>query len=381
MLILLLMLILSACSGSDVLPDEDYQYPDDVSAVYENESLPAQETSPPPEMQVVGDESDESLDELIAELMETSSLSIKQGRGDYLFFRLGDWSPDGYTLFARMIRTRHSRYDGMFLDFDGALEIPNIDSLFRRAVTNDGAVLNLSYDFWRLTATLSLEKHTYYLDFESGTYTHEISYRLQDLWLDYPIAISPDGRLHLHTTYLDGESSALWGDYVMLDTETQEIWYVGRYDLRDHVIFVGADRILIARYGSLDLVGAFTGQPLPNVPQFEFGQSEQWEGSPQYAISGIAHDHEQRKTLIAYRENYFEHPTNGWERTHKVYVAVFDAYGNLINTIDTGFMMQPFTWPVSNIVVFDFTESGTAVLSSYVSYPVFDEIILGSINY
>ena len=123
------------------------------------------------------------------------------------------------------------------------------------------------------------------LDFLTGTYAHEIRYRLHDLNLDRPVSISQDNRLKLFTTYLDGGGEAMWGDYVILNMQTQEIWYLSHFDLHDVAFFIGPDRVFITRCNNMEILGAHAGNPLLGAPEFDFGQSEQIVDRTRYMVA------------------------------------------------------------------------------------------------
>ena len=358
---ILLLFILAACTApvvtTDIIVDNN-----DAASENRTESLP-----------VAAENEEQSMDELIAYLTETSALSIRQRWGDYLFFYYSGQYNDNPILSVRMIRRQFVHSGTRQHNFDTSIELRNTDSLFRRAIS-EGADLELSFDFIRFSATLVVQKHTYNLDFTAGTYTHVIEYRIQDLDLDSPVDTSPDGRLQLHTTYLDGGGEAQWGDYVVLDIETQEIWYISDFVLFDQAVFTGTDRILFiqGRGYNIKLLNAFTGESLPGAPEFDFDE---------HFVVGVTFDSIKNRILIAYRERYYEGAA-GWEPTHTIYVDVFDVDGVLINTIDTGFVMQPRIASFHNIVFFEAVENGVAVLSTLTTLNSYMERVeLGSFSY
>ena len=230
------------------------------------------------------------------------------------------------------------------------------------------------------TVKLTVEKTNYLLDFKAGTYSLEINYRIKDLKPEYLVDKSPDGKLSLYKTYILHYGDSVAGDYVILDEETQEIMYLGLYGGNsDQAVFCGQSAVLINRAEYLELLDARTGEPLPNIPQFDYGE----ENNPQYYTLGIANDFEQGKTLIAYRDNDFD-GAQDWESKHEVYVAVFDMGGNRIDTIDTGFMIYPIYRVFLTHINFESVENGTAVLSTLESNSAYDpieKVELGSIHY
>ena len=325
------------------------------------------------------DEEKQKLKELIAELTETSFMTVTHKNFGYLFLNTSEGN-----LICRMIILRNLYFNAPTLVLDQTIEIPIPDEgVFPRALANDGRTLEMSYDFWMYAVTLTIEKHNYNLDFKNATYTHEIKYRLKDLNLDRPMAASPDDKLKLYATYLEGGGEALGGDYVILDTETENIWYVASCDLYDQPFFCGADKILITRYNNMELLDVYTGNPLPTAPNFEYGQSEQFENTQKYRTLGVAYDNTQEKTLIAYRETYgqLDNPYRQDDipnRMCKIYIAVFDKHGTQISTIDTGFMMQPWRSIFSNSVQIELAGNSEAVLSTYSDKEL---ITLGKIEY
>jgi hypothetical protein len=309
----------------------------------------------------------------IAELIAVSKVSVKHGGDNYLFISYNG----GQELACRMICPSAS------LDSEIGVILPPEDSGYlSRALEQDGRALGLSYDFPGGVASITAGKHNYHFNFTDGTYSYEVNYRAADL--ERLIDTSPDGKLELYATNLDGGGEAGWGDYVTLNTQTGEITFLAYYDLYDQAVFCGTDKLLlIRRYNyegegnTIALLDASAGNALPGAPEFDFGKSDFGDDLPKYEIAGIAYDHPQRKTLIAYRE--FGNGSLSFERTAKVYLAVFDETGKQISTTDTGFLMQPHRNSFPNRIAFDSAGDGAAVLSTYDN--ALGDIVLGSVSY
>lgn len=293
---------------------------------------------------------------------------------------------DGYTLSVS------GRIDGDTLTFrllspssgyDKTVQITEFDGYVETLMLYDynSDVVEVDLNIQDETAVVIMKKNRYVLNFANEKYTFEIEYRMKDLvrLIDKSI----DGKYEIHEIY-----GAFGGEYVVVDTETQDIWHLANWTLYRDAIFCGENAVLInqwlepdKRY-SLELLDLHTGEPLPNAPQFEYGESEQEENRPKYYTTGIAYDHTQKKTLVAYRNS--DPDTIEWKPTHNVYIAVFDESGKQINTIDTGFMMQPFVSSYLNTITFEHAENGEAVISAFVSpdsnYPS-ETTELGRINY
>ena len=383
LLMILLLVILCACNKNNIPSDVGLssELAVESSSSQHDVQLQTKESENLPIIAPIEEEKQKQK-ELLATLMEESTISLKQENNEYIFFK---YVEDGLS--CRMIREKYLLNGELRYDFDKTIIIPNTDSLVERAIYNEHS-LELSCNFWRFEVIFTVEKNNYHLDFENGTYTHEVNYRIKDLDFDRPMDVSSDNKLLLFTTYEDGGGESGWGDYVVFDTEAQSIWYIAEWDLYDQTVFCGTDKILIIRRNNIvehdliELLDVYTGNPLPNAPEFEYGKSEKNGNLTMYTPVGIAYDNIQEKTLIAYRET--GDGNINYEKTFKIYIAVFDNNGKQINTIDTGFVMQPHIAVFPNRVTFESVNNGSAAISAGVSGDAYDpnEIIeLGSISY
>ena len=262
-------------------------------------------------------------------------------------------------------------------NYDKMIVISDYDRFFDDVIAlypND--IVEIALDTEKKTATIVAEKNHYFLDFNNEKYTFEIKYRTKDLDPKRLYDKSSDGKFELYQTYLWGEGDAWWGEYVVVDTEKQDIWYLTDFINQTQAVFCGENAILINRINELELLDMYTGKPLQNTPDVEYGQAEYDANRPRYYTIGIAYDDEQKKTLVAYRDkrdlNY------DYEPTYEIHIAVFNENGQKVNTIDTGFMIQPHVNIFHNLVTFDSVGNGTAILSTYADN---GPITLGKIEY
>lgn len=207
-------------------------------------------------------------------------------------------------------------------------------------------------------------------------------YHMEELNPADIVDTSSNGEKLLYKANLTGGGDFLSGDFVIADLPSNDIWFLSHYRFPDQAIFCGDQSVLINRIDELKLLNVYTGDPLPNTPRFDYGELQTEVGIPQYYTLGIAFDENQSKTLIAYRETYDE--SIYWEETSIVSIAVFNIDGHQVNTINTGFMIQPYIRSFINRIEFEIHEDGTAVLSTLISKNLDDPIekmVLGEINY
>jgi hypothetical protein len=263
-------------------------------------------------------------------------------------------------------------------EYDSLIVISDRDELVHYSVFENAIPLEVNLDINTRSATITIEKTNYILDFDSGEYLHEIKYRKEDLREELRITGNKDNSSAIYENYIFYVADLYWSDIVAFNSESDEIVFlVNRYGLMQ-AMFCDSTSVLICRPHSVDIFNVHTGEKLATSPKFDNGDYNEERGGDEYYALGAAYDEERQIVLVAYREY-----ANIWtlDSICKVYIAVFDQHGEKIDDIDTGFMIAPWYGNSEIPVDIELLGNGKAYLSSREASSEYSIISLGEISY